>query len=338
MIQRLTLNNVQKHASLTLDFEPGVNALVGDTGAGKSSALRGLYWLCLGGPSGGLCKHGQTEVRASAVIDGRKITRWKNKTENCYRLGKPYSAVKTGVPPDVESFLNVSELNFQRQLDPPFLLTLPAPEVARQLNRVISLELIDRVLSSLDGQVRKARASHKDADSQAEALKKVVEEGAWIQDALSELDTIDSIQTVIIENQTRIVCTGSRLKAYRDTVSACLNAADNVRDAKTAINLANDCIRRATGIQNLSDKLSRLTEPLPPSPSPPDVTEAVGLLTLTTSRGRSVRELTQKLDRYRDLTQQSQRARELCRKTQTALSQLKKGACPLCGTTPPASS
>lgn len=43
-ITRVELENFRKHAALEVDFAPGVNALIGQNGSGKSSVLMGIKW------------------------------------------------------------------------------------------------------------------------------------------------------------------------------------------------------------------------------------------------------------------------------------------------------
>ena len=128
MINKLRLSNFQAHKSSELEFCPGVNAITGESDEGKTSIIRALYWASQNKPSGGdfisdFSKRG--ECSSTIVVDGDEITRFKNKTKNEYIVnGQAFKALgKSGVPDEVRNTLQLSELNFQNQMDSPFLLS-----------------------------------------------------------------------------------------------------------------------------------------------------------------------------------------------------------------------
>lgn len=159
MIKSLKLWNFQAHRSLEIEFPPGITTIKGPTDVGKSSVLRALRWLCLNDIGGEeFISWGQTEVVAQLVLDGGRVARRKGK-ENIYKLnGKIFRAIGAGqVPTPIVAVLGLNEINFQRQMDAHFWLASSAPEVSRQLNRVIDLSVIDESLAKAGAFVRSAR-------------------------------------------------------------------------------------------------------------------------------------------------------------------------------------
>jgi hypothetical protein len=162
MIKSLQIYNFQAHRKLRLDFGPGITTIKGPTDAGKSAILRSIRWLCLNDISGeGFISWGQKEVVAVLDISGdlpSKVARRKGQ-ENLYKLnGQVFKAFGAGkVPGPIETVLGVNEINFQSQHDSPFWLASSAPEVSRQLNRVIDLSVIDQSLAKVGSFVRMAR-------------------------------------------------------------------------------------------------------------------------------------------------------------------------------------
>ena len=62
------------------------------------------------------------------------------------------------MPPEIAVALNMNEINFQGQHDPPFAVSLTAGALARALNEVVDLAAIDRALAAGASQVRRNTA------------------------------------------------------------------------------------------------------------------------------------------------------------------------------------
>jgi exonuclease SbcC len=159
----LQLKNFQGHQKLQIKLGPNVTSIVGPSDAGKSSVLRALRWLCFNKPSGmEFLRHGATEVSVELLIDGRSVKRLRNATDNLYLIdGKEYRSFGSNVPDDVKKILNVSEINFQGQHDPPFWMFLSPMEVSKQLNTVVDLTIIDSTLSNIQTIRNKAKSRHE---------------------------------------------------------------------------------------------------------------------------------------------------------------------------------
>lgn len=184
MIERLQLGNFQGYESLSLQFGP-VTTIVGPTDSGKSSIIRALRWVILNRPRGSNFlrktneEKGPKEVKARILADGRQIGRRRTASKNLYLLdGQEYKAFGNDPPQDIVDILRCSEVNFQRQQDPPFWLNLTAGEVAKELNDVADLTAIDEAQARILKEKRRA-------DSRAEVLAEELEEAERAAEALS---------------------------------------------------------------------------------------------------------------------------------------------------------
>jgi exonuclease SbcC len=150
LLEYVELCDFQRHERLRVDFAPGVTTLCGPTDAGKTAVFRAVRWVCLNLPAGGrLTRHGAARCKVALGVDGRKVARVRGDRENLYRLdGEDYRAFGQGVPPEIAKLLGLDAVNFARQFDAPFFLTMPAPEVSRQLNAVVDLGVIDGTLAA----------------------------------------------------------------------------------------------------------------------------------------------------------------------------------------------
>ncbi len=159
MIKSLNIHNFQCHSTLRIDLDPKITTIVGSSDVGKSAIIRAKRWLAQNKPDGdGFIKNGSEEVEVTLEFDDHKITRSKGK-ENLYTLnGQEYRAFGRGnVPEDIEKVLNVSDLNFQNQLDGPFWLSLTAGEVSRRLNDIVDLGIIDKSLTAVAKKIRRSK-------------------------------------------------------------------------------------------------------------------------------------------------------------------------------------
>jgi hypothetical protein len=156
VIEELYLKDFQRHAKLSIRLDPGVTTFVGPSHRGKSSVLRALRWLCLNRPGGeAFVRNGAEGAKVRLGVDDRTVTRSRSGTRNAYTLdGTPLIAFGSDVPSDVAAFLNVSEINFQDQHDPPFWFGKTGGEVSRELNRIVDLQSIDSTLAHLNRKLR----------------------------------------------------------------------------------------------------------------------------------------------------------------------------------------
>ena len=173
MITSLQLENYQSHEDSMFEFDPGVNVIIGRSDSGKTASIRGLYWVCFNRPAGDAFRSSWAKkVRATIVVDGHEVVREKTASKNLYFLdGKEAKAFKTDVPEDIAKLLNLNAINWQTQMDPPFLLSETSGEVARRLNEIVNLEVIDRAMSELESRRRSANADVRSGEADVERLQ-----------------------------------------------------------------------------------------------------------------------------------------------------------------------
>lgn len=158
MISQLTIKNFQSHKNTELAFRSGVNCVIGPSDSGKSAILRALLWVATNRPSGESFRSNwggdtRVEVRTS---DRNSIVRIRGKGSNQYILDECIlSGIGTDVPAEVVKVLNLSSVNIQHQLDAPFLLSETTGEVARQLNAIANLDIIDAATTNIAREVRR---------------------------------------------------------------------------------------------------------------------------------------------------------------------------------------
>jgi exonuclease SbcC len=256
MIDKLILSNFQAHKSTEIEFCPGVNCLTGESDEGKTSIIRALYWAAQNKPSGGdfisdFSKKG--ECSSTIVIDNNEVTRLKTKTKNEYIInGQSFKALgKGGIPDEVKDILQMDELNFQNQMDSPFLLSASSGEVARYLNDIVNLNVIDESLKKINAKVNRNNAEIESKESEIESNKTELEESNWLEQAEKKLLKLEedylqykadkSKQEFLIDLLEECDDLEEKLEQYKDTEQE-LNEIDTLFTSISTYNNSNDLL------------------------------------------------------------------------------------------------
>lgn len=194
MLTSLIIDNFQSHEHSEFDFVEGVNVIQGTSNTGKSAVIRALQWVILNQPRGTSFKRHTVEdsgpVQAFVSNDaGAKVTRYRKKTNNAYFLQLAneeikFEALRTDVPEEIKTALNLDEINIQSQFTPHFLLANTAGEVARTLNTYTGLEIIDKVLKAATGNSMKISNNISSLEAQIEVQNETINSYTTIEDLL----------------------------------------------------------------------------------------------------------------------------------------------------------
>lgn len=195
MIKQISIQNFQSHKQTELDLHKGVNVIIGSSDSGKSAIIRALNWLINNKPSGDSFRSnwgGDTSV--DVTLENKDcISREKGK-DNSYILSsskgnspQEYKAFGADVPEPIKNLLNFTEINFQYQLDSPFLLSRTAGEVAKYLNQIVNLESIDLALSKIEKRKRNIN----------DQIKFTTQEIKKKEDSLKQYDHLNEMEELI---------------------------------------------------------------------------------------------------------------------------------------------
>jgi exonuclease SbcC len=158
-------------------LDPKITAITGPSDVGKSSILRAIRWLATNRPLGdGFIRDGTDNTSVTLWTDSDKLSRRKG-DENTYHVnGKELKAFGTDVPSDVTDLLKIDGVNFAGQHDSPFWFDLTPGEVARKLNEIVDLTLIDTVMKDLGSRLTRNRTEQKVIKERKEDAEKELEE------------------------------------------------------------------------------------------------------------------------------------------------------------------
>jgi DNA repair protein SbcC/Rad50 len=229
VIQSIRIENFQAHKSLRVKLDPSITTIVGPSDTGKSAVVRALSWVAFNSPSGAsFIRDGSDSCTVGVIVDNKIIKRKRGKTANYYELivdkgkKKRLESLRGDVPDDVKSALKLEKINFQYQHDSPMWLSESAGQVAKNLNEIVDLDLIDRVLTSINKSTRTVAAEMSVCEGRLLEAGQRVKSLEWINDAIKDYSKIESTQKQIDEVRTK----HTQLQALVDSVSS---ARDKVR-------------------------------------------------------------------------------------------------------------
>lgn len=301
MIKNLTINQFQSHKDSEFEFCPGVNVIVGSSDRGKTSVLRALKWLIFNRAPGDFVSHwiekGQSALVQAELDDGTIVGRELDGRTNSYHLTgyeEAFTAFGKQIPEAVERALNMSELNFQSQHDPPFLLSASSGEVARTLNQVANLSKIDTSLKWIGKQKRKTWSDLEHAKEEMRASK----------EALGALPDLGPVEVKM-----------KRLRAI----------AERQKEINNSIEVLESIIESC---QELQARKERLVDPSEAKSKMEEVDQSI--VSRQELEGQ-VRNLRSWIREHKKLEEQKAQSEQDRQELHDEYKELMKGACPLCG-------
>lgn len=204
-ITSVTLKNFQAHKDTTIQFDKGLNIIVGESNNGKTSILRGILWAIDNQPLGNdFIMAGENDCSVTINFsDGTYIERGRTvKNTGYYQIryiddnGKyidqTYRGFTNAVPVEVSNVhqmpkVNITKdiethLNVLSQLDGPFLLTESPLVKASAIGRITGTHVIDAAIKESNKTIQSNR---KLAKSYSEDLQQKENERKQLPDIKS---------------------------------------------------------------------------------------------------------------------------------------------------------
>jgi DNA repair protein SbcC/Rad50 len=219
MIKRLELTNFQNHEHSVFDFCPGVNIITGPSDNGKSSIVRAIRWVLTNKPQGdGFVRTGTDETNITlTTTDDVTIARGRTKKANYYELkGETFKAMRGAVPGEIEAALDIGPANLQMQVTPHYLLTMSPGDVARHINEIADLTIIDE----------SARKANNLISVNAQNIKGLEDAIAGAEEGLKQYDSLPAIVTLV----RRIGVVAERQETLRKCIEGITTILKNVAD------------------------------------------------------------------------------------------------------------
>jgi hypothetical protein len=256
VIEKLTLKNFQAHKHLCLEFDPHVTTIVGPSDAGKSAAVRAISFVALNNlPGDSFVREGADSASCSLRVDGQTVSRVRGKKGNLYKLdGKAYKAFRSDVPEAIAQVLNLSDINFQFQLDPPFWFGESAGQVSKNLNQIVNLGKIDSTLAHVASEVRRAKTLVEVTEDRLKAAHARLNDLGWVEEFDQDLRRLERARKEYLEVRSRTLSVGRAVRRGHSAVRALGTLSRAARDARRAAKAG----RRAAAAAARADDLLEL--------------------------------------------------------------------------------
>jgi len=200
MIKSLTLQNFQSHKQSSLEFDPGVNVIIGPSDSGKTAIIRALRWLVWNRPSGDAFRStwgGDTDVLI--LIENCLLSRRKGKTDQYFLEDTEFKAFGKEVPAEIIQALNLNEINLQQQLDSPFLLTSTPGEVAKHFNKIAHLDQIDEGNSKVQKWIREIEQDISSSNKQLIQFTEDLEKFEHLDKFEIDVEVLEGMESQMIQ-------------------------------------------------------------------------------------------------------------------------------------------
>jgi DNA repair protein SbcC/Rad50 len=263
MIKAIDIQNFQSHAHTRCEFHPGVNVIIGSSDAGKTAIIRALRWVIWNRPSGPTVQShwgGETKV-VIETEDAVTITRIKGKSDSyiSHVTGEEdleFKAFGTSVPQEIIQLLNINEINLQRQLDAPFLLSETSGNVAKHFNKIAKLDEIDIATSRIKSVITSTTGVLKYDRETLKSKKEELEKYAHLETAEIRLEVLEGFVTELVS----LKSTEKKLNILIDTVE---KAKEDIKTWQPILDLegkVNQLISWQEKQEALSEDLTRLND------------------------------------------------------------------------------
>lgn len=194
MINQLEIENFQSHKKTEFEFVPGINVITGPSDVGKSTIIRSMYSVVANKPSGDAYRrHGS---KKTAVTLNGSVTKVRTGSDHRYELnGNTYKALRTSVPQEITDHLRLTSDNFQGQHDTFFLISDSPGQVAKTLNQVADLQIIDLSLQAVKQKVREAKSNKKFYEEEFKKQEEKVEDLQWVKELDKDYKVYEQLQS-----------------------------------------------------------------------------------------------------------------------------------------------
>lgn len=229
MLTELQLTNFQIHRDRRLTFVPNVNVVTGRSNAGKSSIFRAIRWLVEHKPISGLQTFGEDHTEVTIASDRGEVTRFKHPSEGYgYKAGGlTFVACATKQPSEVQATLGLSEINLQGQHDAPFLLTLSPGQMAKELNRIVDLSIIDKANAMMATNATRTKAELSAMETIAEKQQIELDQIAWVPGVLTQHESLVGLMQELQDKQSRYTLLSDKTQSLQ-SVSESIAALDKL--------------------------------------------------------------------------------------------------------------
>lgn len=222
-IKKIELHNFQSHEYTEMEFDRGLNVILGNSDVGKTAILRAIKWALYNEPKGDyFIRQGEKEVSVKVTFsNGVVVERAKTQSKNSYFLVDSsgnemrFEGFGIDVPKEITDVTNMYKvpldnsnnktiLNIAEQLDGPFLLNEQASLRASAIGRLIGVNYVDDALRNVVRDNKRTNQEIVELRKNRDDLKEQLDEFSYIKDYKEKYEKITRIRNKIKDLQDRL--------------------------------------------------------------------------------------------------------------------------------------
>jgi len=227
MIKSVVIKNFQSHTNTKIDFCSGLNVIAGASDSGKSSILRAIGWLIKNRPSGDAIRNWDCKKNDPVTVTISLEDNDKEETITKERIGSTskYISSKFGVldvigrdvPEEVTRLLNLSEPSFQTQHDAYFLLNDSPGSIAKTLNDLVGLSIIDTIFKNINSQALASKRKTEENQTSLKNLQFEIDKLQYLDIVGKELEETEQLVKTLFDKKEKLVGLALTLQRIDDT-------------------------------------------------------------------------------------------------------------------------
>ena len=208
-LKELIVENFQIHGEKRIvKFTKGLNVIIGDTGKGKSSLVRALYLHFMNQPRNAEAifknKHTDNPIKIK-TIDSNDNTLKRFKRQ--YFLNdspKPLKKFGTDIPKPITELYKFKEINWQKQLDPHFLILQTGGTAAKIMNASSGMEDQELLMNEVKSRISNHKSNIKRILENNKDYYKTIRDLKSVTRLLMKAKAIQILKTKSNETQNNI--------------------------------------------------------------------------------------------------------------------------------------
>lgn len=242
-IEKVILKNFQSHKYTEVNFNKGLNVILGNSDSGKTSILRGIKWVLYNLPDGdSFITQGEKECAVKVIFNNKvAVTRIKSSSKNQYILSKPgeedmvFSGFGRNVVPleivEATGMKQVSIdrrkdaiINISEQLDGPFLLNETSSVRAGAIGRLTGVNILDDALKNTVTDNNLLQRDYKKALEEKNKVEEEIKKFDYLKGKKILFEKLVGIQTALGEKNAFL----NNLKGLKETYDSVKNEKENL--------------------------------------------------------------------------------------------------------------
>ena len=233
-LKTVILENFQSHKYSLINFDEGLNVILGASDSGKTAIIRGIKWALYNEPSGDFfIREGESDTSVTLIFnDNTKLKRSRGKSKNSYTLYKKngeeiiFEGFGTRVPDEIIEEIAIKKIkldsestnaiNIAEQLEGSFLLSEKTSTRAGAIGRLIGVNIIDDALKETLKDIRNLSNNQKLTEIKISKLEEELKEYEYLADLRTRLERAETLKAIIDKKYDRRKKLESHYKKYKD--------------------------------------------------------------------------------------------------------------------------